>query len=45
MIYERLASYYDQFVDGKLTDTYIKLIQERFNKGTVVDLGCGTGPL
>lgn len=45
MIYKRLASYYDQFVDDKLTNIYIDLIIERFNKGTVVDLGCGTGPL
>ena len=45
MIYDKLAAYYDQFVDFELNDWYLKLIKEHFNKGNVMDLGCGTAPL
>ncbi|MCK5761268.1 MAG: class I SAM-dependent methyltransferase [Candidatus Izimaplasma sp.] len=45
MIYNKLAMYYDQFVDHNLNDIYHKLIKKSFNNGTVLDLGCGTGPL
>lgn len=45
MIYNKLAMYYDQFVDHNLYDTYLKLIKKHFNEGIVLDLGCGTGPL
>lgn len=45
MIYEKLAAYYDRFVDYNLNDLYLKLIKKHFNKGNIIDLGCGTGPL
>ena len=45
MSYEQLAAYYDQFIDSDLHNTYLKLIKKHFNKGNVIDLGCGTGPL
>lgn len=45
MIFDRLAPYYDQFVDQDLNDIYIKYIDKFGIKGTVIDLGTGTGPL
>ena len=45
MIYEKLASYYDMFVDEKLVEEYVKLIQFHHQTGSVLDLGTGTGPL
>lgn len=45
MIYEKLAAYYDQFIDHELNNWYLNLIKEHFNKGNVIDLGCGTAPL
>lgn len=45
MIYNKLAMYYDQFVDHNLNDIYLKLIKKHFNEGNIIDLGCGTGPL
>jgi len=45
MIFDRLAPYYDQFIDPDLNDIYIEFIQKYYDEGTVIDLGCGTGPL
>lgn len=45
MIYERLSDYYDQFIDDDLINLYIELIQSEVNEGSVMALGCGTGPL
>ncbi len=45
MIYDRLAAFYDQFVDQNLNNIYLDLIKKHRNKGNVIDLGCGTGPL
>lgn len=45
MIYEKLAAYYDQFIDNELNNLYFELIKEHFKKGNVIDLGCGTAPL
>lgn len=45
MIYEKLAMYYDLFIDHDLYDIYTELITEYFLEGNVLDLGCGTGPL
>ncbi len=45
MIYNKLASYYDLFVDEQLNDVYINLIKKYFTSGRVADLGCGTGQL
>lgn len=45
MIFDRLAPYYDQFIDQDLNATYIKFIEKYGTKGTLIDLGTGTGPL
>lgn len=45
MIFDRLAPYYDQFVDPDLNDQYVQFLAKYIDKGTVLDLGCGTGPL
>lgn len=45
MIYEKLATYYDMFVDDKLVEEYVKIIQVHHKSGSVLDLGTGTGPL
>jgi len=45
MIFDRLAPYYDQFIDPDLNDTYLDFIQKYYKTATVIDLGCGTGPL
>ncbi len=45
MIYNKLARYYDQFVDQELNDIYLKIIKKYFSTGVVTDLGCGTGQL
>jgi len=45
MIYDKLALYYDQFIDNDLYKTYIKLLNKYHKKGNVIDLGCGTAPL
>jgi len=45
MIYEKLALYYDQFVDVKLNQLYLKTIKKYFSEGNVIDLGTGTGQL
>ena len=45
MIFDRLAPYYDQFIDQDLNDVYLKFIEKYYSTGTVIDLGTGTGPL
>ena len=45
MIFDRLAPYYDQFIDPDLNLEYVNLLQKHCPEGTVIDLGCGTGPL
>lgn len=45
MIYDRLALYYDQFIDKDLYNIYLKFIRKFHKKGNVIDLGCGTAPL
>ncbi len=45
MIFDRLAPYYDQFIDQDLNDIYVKYVSKYFKEGTVIDLGTGTGPL
>lgn len=45
MIYGRLSDYYDQFIDDDLITLYANLIQSEKKEGTVMALGCGTGPL
>jgi len=45
MIYDKFSKYYDQFLDLDLYETYYKLIKKYKKKGTVIDLGTGTGIL
>lgn len=45
MIYEKLASYYDMFIDEELLDKYISWIEHYHKEGSVIDLGTGTAPL
>ncbi len=45
MIYEKLASYYDMFIDEDLLQEYIKLITHYKQDGTVLELGTGTAQL
>ena len=45
MIYEKFASYYDQFIDPDLTNIYYEMITPYFKEGTAIDLGTGTAPL
>ena len=45
MIYDKFSKYYDQFLDHDLYETYYKLIKKYKKKGTVIDLGTGTGIL
>jgi len=45
MIYDKLAPYYDQFIDPELNDTYFEWVTKYAQPGTVLDLGCGTAPL
>lgn len=45
MIFDRLAPYYDQFIDPDLNQTYIDFVKKHYHEGMIIDLGCGTGPL
>lgn len=45
MIYQKFASYYDQFVDYELVDTYYEMITKYYKEGTAIDIGTGTAPL
>ena len=45
MIYEKFASYYDQFVDYELNDIYYEMITKYYKEGTAIDIGTGTAPL
>jgi 2-polyprenyl-3-methyl-5-hydroxy-6-metoxy-1,4-benzoquinol methylase len=45
MIFDRLAPYYDQFIDPDLNNQYLEFMAKLMPEGTVIDLGCGTGPL
>ena len=45
MIYDKFSKYYDQFLDLELYETYYKLIKKYKKRGTVIDLGTGTGIL
>ncbi len=45
MIYEKFASYYDQFVDYELNEIYYDLITKHHKEGTAIDIGTGTAPL
>lgn len=45
MIYQKLALYYDLFIDEELIELYLKEIKHYHKEGTVLDLGTGTAPL
>lgn len=45
MSYDLLASFYDAFVDPEIYQEYIELIDKYTSKGTLLDIGCGTGNL
>lgn len=46
MIFDRLAPYYDQFIDPELNEAYHAFLTKYTQRGgTVIDLGCGTGQL
>jgi SAM-dependent methyltransferase len=45
MIYEKFATYYDQFVDYELNDIYYEMITKYYHEGTAIDIGTGTAPL
>jgi len=45
MIYDKLAIFYDRFIDDELYKEYSKLVNKYHKSGSVIDLGCGTAPL
>lgn len=45
MIFDRLAPYYDQFIDPELNVIYLDFVEKYHASGSVIDLGCGTGPV
>ncbi len=45
MIYDKLANYYDQFVDEELNAIYINMIKKHKTEGSVLDIGTGTAQL
>ncbi|MBU1144916.1 MAG: class I SAM-dependent methyltransferase [Firmicutes bacterium] len=45
MSYDLLASFYDAFIDHEIYQEYINLIDKYTSKGTLLDIGCGTGTL
>jgi 2-polyprenyl-3-methyl-5-hydroxy-6-metoxy-1,4-benzoquinol methylase len=44
-MYQHLSRYYDLFTDDSLYDLYEEWITKTHPTGTLLDLGCGTGPL
>ncbi|XFA99525.1 class I SAM-dependent methyltransferase [Candidatus Izemoplasma sp. B36] len=45
MDYDLLATFYDAFIDPDVYEEYIKLINQYTTRGTLLDIGCGTGTL
>lgn len=45
MNYDLLATFYDAFIDPEVYEEYIKLLNQYTTRGTVLDIGCGTGTL
>jgi len=43
--YDRLASFYDAFIDPDVYDEYIRLVEKYTSLGSLLDIGCGTGTL
>ena len=45
MSYDLLATFYDAFIDPDVYDEYLRLVDKYTSKGTLLDIGCGTGTL
>ncbi|MFA5466714.1 MAG: class I SAM-dependent methyltransferase [Candidatus Izemoplasmatales bacterium] len=45
MSYDLLATFYDAFIDPEVYSEYLRLLDKYTAKGTVLDIGCGTGSL
>ncbi len=45
MDYDLLATFYDAFIDPFVYQKYLQLLDKYTSKGTLLDIGCGTGAL
>ncbi len=45
MDYDLLATFYDAFIDPLIYQKYMRLLDKYTSKGTLLDIGCGTGAL
>lgn len=45
MDYDLLATFYDAFIDPLVYQEYLRLLDKYTSKGTLLDIGCGTGAL
>jgi 2-polyprenyl-3-methyl-5-hydroxy-6-metoxy-1,4-benzoquinol methylase len=45
MSYDLLATFYDAFIDPEVYEQYLRLLDKYTAKGTLLDIGCGTGSL
>jgi len=45
MNYDLLATFYDAFIDPEVYNDYLRLLDKYTSRGTVLDIGCGTGSL
>ncbi len=45
MEYDRLIDFYDLYIDETIYEQYMTLIQRYSSKGSLLDIGCGTGTL
>jgi len=45
MDYDLLATFYDAFIDPQVYQEYLRLLDKYTSKGTLLDIGCGTGTL
>jgi len=43
--YDHLATFYDAFIDQAVYDSYLDLLDKYTVRGTLLDIGCGTGNL
>lgn len=45
MSYDILATFYDSFIDPDVYERYLSLVDKYTSKGSLLDVGCGTGNL
>ncbi len=45
MSYDLLATFYDAFIDPEVYKQYLRLLDKYTSRGTLLDIGCGTGSL